>query len=121
LVYLVAVIVLLARFVARPRVPLRLWSKCVLGVAAFGVLCGLYGRFVEPRWIEVTETRVETSRLPPGHRGVRIVHLSDIHSDPSPLVEERLPAIVASLKPDLIVFTGDAANSEDGVPVFRRC
>jgi predicted MPP superfamily phosphohydrolase len=120
LVYVAALVALIGRFVARPRVPLRLWSRIVLGMAAAGVACMLYGRFVEPRWIEVTETRVPTGRLPSGHRGVRIVHLSDTHSDPEPLLEERLPAVVAALKPDLVVFTGDAANSEEGLPVFRR-
>jgi predicted MPP superfamily phosphohydrolase len=120
-VYLAAVVALVGRFLARPRIALRLWSRTALGLAALGVACMLYGRFVEPRWIDVTRTRVETTRLPVGHRGVRIVHLSDLHCDPSPLVEERLPAVVAELKPDLIVFTGDAANSPEGVPVFRRC
>jgi predicted MPP superfamily phosphohydrolase len=50
---------------------------------------------------------------------VRIVHLSDIHSDPAPLLEERLPAVVAGLRPDLIVFTGDAINAPAGLPVFQ--
>jgi len=121
LVYVVAAVVLVGRFVAKPRRPLRPWSRGVLALAAAGIVCMLYGRFVEPRWIEVTTTRVETARLPAGHRGVRIVHLSDVHSDPSPLLEERLPAVVAELKPDVIVFTGDAVNGSEGVPVFRRC
>lgn len=93
----------------------------VLTTAAVGVLCILYGRFIEPRWLEVTDTRVVTARLPAGHRGVRIVHLSDIHSDATPKLEEELPARIEALHPDLIVFTGDAANSNAGVPVFRAC
>ena len=121
LVYAAAVVVLLRRFVTLPRKPVRHAGRVVLVIAGIGILCVLYGRFVEPRWIEVTSTRVTTPRLPAGHRGVRIAHLSDIHSDPSPRVEERLPAIVAAMRPDLVVFTGDAANSAEGVPVFRRC
>src|SRR6185503_2550158 len=62
-----------------------------------------------------------TSRLPAGHRGVRIVHLSDLHSEATPLLETELPARVAQLQPDLIVFTGDSANSTEGVTVFRTC
>jgi predicted MPP superfamily phosphohydrolase len=120
-VYLVAFVVLVGRYFAKPARPIGRFGRVVLAVAAAGVVCFLYGRFVEPRWIEVTQTRVETPRLPPGHRGVRIVHLSDVHCDPEPLLEERLPALVASLAPDLVVFTGDAANSPEGVPVFRRC
>jgi predicted MPP superfamily phosphohydrolase len=93
----------------------------VLALAAAGVLCMAYGRFVEPRWLEVTTTRVPTARLPAGHRGVRIVHFSDLHSDRTPLLENRLPGVVRDLRPDLIVFTGDAANSPEGVPTFRAC
>jgi predicted MPP superfamily phosphohydrolase len=113
--------VLIRRVLVKPRQPLRAGSRVVLAAAAAGVACMLYGRLAEPRWIEVTRTRISTPRLQSGHRGVRIVHLSDIHSDPAPLVEERLPAIVADLHPDLVVFTGDCANSESGVAVFRRC
>ena len=35
-------------------------------------------------------------------------------------LEDRLPDMIAGLKPDLIVFTGDAANSTEGIEVFRR-
>ncbi len=119
--YFAAAVVLLRRIFVRPRPPTRWPARVVLGLAALGVLCTAYACLVEPRWPEVTTTRVPTPRLPPGHRGVRIVHLSDIHSEPSPLLEERLPAVVAPLRPDLIVFTGDCANSPEGVPVFRKC
>jgi predicted MPP superfamily phosphohydrolase len=105
----------------KDRRPLRRTQIAVVTVATFGIGCILYGRFVEPRWLEVTTTRVATARLPAGHRGVRIVHLSDLHSEGTPLLETELPARVAQLQPDLIVFTGDAANSAEGVVVFRTC
>src|SRR5262245_36726651 len=112
-VYALAAFALLVHFASKPRKPLRPWARPVLALAAAGILCFAYGRFVEPRWIEITHTRVETKRLPAGHRGVRIVHLSDIHSDPEPLLETRLPGLVAELRPDLIVFTGDCVNSRE--------
>ena len=118
-VFLGAALVLVRRFVAVPRRPLGSAGRALVAVAAIGILCVAYGRLVEPRWLEVTHTRVPTRNLPAGHRGVRIVHLSDVHSDPEPRLEERLPAVVASLRPDLIVFTGDAANSPAGLTVFR--
>lgn len=121
LVFVWAAIALLRKFLNRPGAPLRWHGRTAVALAAFGALCLLYGRFVEPRWVEVTTTRVPTARLPAGHRGVRIVHLSDIHSDAEPLLEDEIPGIVASLRPDLVVFTGDAANTPEGVPVFRRC
>jgi predicted MPP superfamily phosphohydrolase len=116
-----ATVVVARRIFARPARPMRRFGKTVVGLASLGVLCMLYGRFVEPRWLEVTETRLPTARLPAGHRGVRIVHLSDLHSVEEPLLEDRLPGVVASLKPDLVVFTGDAANTPEGVATFRTC
>jgi predicted MPP superfamily phosphohydrolase len=120
-VYAWAFVALARKFLSRPGRPLRWHGRTAVSLAAFGVLCMLYGRFLEPRWVEVTTTLVPTSRLPAGHPGVRIVHLSDIHSDAEPLLEERIPALVAELAPDIVVFTGDAANAPEGVPVFRRC
>jgi predicted MPP superfamily phosphohydrolase len=120
-VYLAAAVVLFRRFVRKPHAPLTRLGKTALAFAALGALCMVYGRFVEPRWLEVTTTRVPTSRLPAGHRGVRIVHLSDLHSESRPRLEHGLPEVVAGLRPDAIVFTGDAANSADGVPTFRAC
>lgn len=96
-------------------------ARTFLALAAAGTLCILYARFVEPAWLEVTTTRVPTSRLPAGHRGFRIVHLSDLHCMPEAHLEPRLPGIVRELRPDVIVFTGDAANSPEGVPTFRAC
>jgi predicted MPP superfamily phosphohydrolase len=52
---------------------------------------------------------------------VRIVHISDFHCDPKPRLEEQLPSIIAAAKPDVILFTGDAINSREGLPVFRKC
>jgi hypothetical protein len=75
---------------------------------------------LEPYWPEVTRVRIVSARLQ-GSRPVRIVQISDLHSDPAPRLEERLPGLVRDLQPDLIVFTGDAVNSRAGLPVFRRC
>lgn len=48
------------------------------------------------------------------------MHISDLHCDPRPRLEERLPDIVAAERPDLIVFTGDSINSPEGLPVLRK-
>src|SRR5262245_29524571 len=119
-IYVAAIRILYRRW-RKDRAPFR-WPQIAILIGAIaGTGCVLYGRFVEPRWLEVTETRAATSRLPLAHRGIRIVHLSDIHSEATPVLETELPARVAELKPDLIVFTGDAANSTDAVAVFRAC
>lgn len=120
-VYAAALVILIRRWARRPAPTMGRLAKSVLALATAGVVCGLYGYFVEPRWVEVTTTRVPTARLPSGHRGVRIVHLSDIHSVAAPLLEDRLPDIVRGLRPDIVVFTGDASSTPEGVGVFRDC
>jgi len=99
----------------------RWLRRGVLGLAGLGVLCMAYGYFVEPYWLEVTHVRITTAKLPPGSEPIRIMHVSDLHCDAKVRLEEKLPAVVAAEKPDLIVFTGDAVNSLDGVKHFRRC
>lgn len=100
----------------------RVWTRrLILGLAAAGILCVLYGYFVEPYWLSVTRVRLTSAKLPKSARPVRIVHISDLHCDARPRLEERLPDAVAAEKPDLIVFTGDAINSPAGLAVFKRC
>ena len=99
---------------------LRWWDVLALAAAASGTLCVAYG-FIEPYRPTVTHVRLATAKLAPGARPIRIVHISDLHSDARPRLEERLPALIAAQSPDLIVFTGDAINSVEGLPVFREC
>lgn len=91
-----------------------------LVLAAAGLVCFAYGYFVEPYWPEVTHVRVESAKLKGARRPVRVVHISDLHCDPEPRLEERLPDLVAAERPDLIVFTGDSLNSPEGLPVLRK-
>jgi len=112
------------RFVRRDPIRGRtwLWSyRCVMAVAVAGLCCMAYARLVEPFWPEVTRITLDTSKLPPGSRPIRIVQISDLHCDPQPRLEERLPDLVAAERPDIIVFTGDAVNVPEGLPHFRRC
>jgi predicted MPP superfamily phosphohydrolase len=97
----------------------RALRRAVFALGILGLGCGIYARFVEPYWLEVTRVRIESPRW--RGRPLRIVHLSDLHSDAIPRLEERLPAAVRAERPDLIVFTGDAINSPLGLPVWKRC
>jgi predicted MPP superfamily phosphohydrolase len=100
----------------------QIWlQRIVLTLAAVGVLCMAYGYFIEPYWLSVTRVRIETAKLPRGTRPIRLVHISDLHSDPQVRLEERLPGVFAAERPDLIVFTGDSINSPEGLPVLRNC
>lgn len=93
-------------------------THTLLTIAAIGIVCMLYGRFVEPNWLSVTHVSVANAKIPRGSQ-IRIAHISDVHSEGKPRLEERLPDAIAAEKPDLIVFTGDALSSEEGLPVFK--
>lgn len=98
----------------------RIARRVVLALAFLGFLCFAYGYFIEPYWLEVTRVTIATPKLAGAARAVRIVHISDVHSDSRPRLEERLPDVIAGLEPDIIVFTGDSFNSPGGIPVFQR-
>jgi uncharacterized protein len=93
--------------------------RLFVGLALLGMACFAYARFVEPYWLEVTHVRVATAKLAHGAKPIRIVHISDVHSDPMVRLEDKLPDVIAVEHPDVIVFTGDAINSQDGLPSFR--
>src|SRR5205085_1108160 len=100
----------------------QVWlQRIVLALACVGLLCFAYGYFIEPYRLEVTHVRIESAKLPKGTRPIRLVQISDLHSDPKVRLEERLPEVVAAEQPDLIVFTGDAINTPAGLPIFKRC
>jgi uncharacterized protein len=108
--------------VAGRRIPhrKRRYRRVVLGLAVIGLVCMAYARWVEPNWLQVTHVEIVTSKIPPGTFPIRIVQISDVHSEARPRLERRLPAVISAQKPDLIVFTGDAANEPAGVPVFNK-
>jgi predicted MPP superfamily phosphohydrolase len=113
---------LLRRFglMGRPARGALVAERASLALAAAGLVCFAYGYFVEPYWPQVTRVRVESPKLRGAQRPVRVVHISDLHCDPEPRLEERLPDLIAAERPDLIVYTGDSLNSPEGLPVLRK-
>ena len=97
----------------------RVAERLTLAGAALGVICILYARLVEPFWPKVIHVQISSAKLAKGARPIRIVQISDAHSDPGQRLEGRLPGIIAAQHPDLIVFTGDSTNSKRAIPVFR--
>jgi uncharacterized protein len=95
-------------------------SRIGLVLAAVGFACVLYGHYVEPYWLEVTHTTLKSAKINASSGRVRIVHISDLHSAAAPGLEERLPAVIAAEKPDLIIYTGDSLSQAPGLPVFRK-
>jgi predicted MPP superfamily phosphohydrolase len=118
--YVLAALVIL-RLIRRRRSITRIsvGDRIILGVAAVGVACMLYGRFIEPNWLATTYITIHSSKIPTGNRSIRIVHFSDLHSEPRPRMEPKLVEAVAAAHPDVIVFTGDSLNSSSALRVFR--
>jgi len=98
-----------------------LWSRAVWPVhilAVIGIVCFLYGYFVEPHRLQVNKLEIRTQKLI--HSSFRIVQISDLHCDKRQLNEEKIVGIINSLKPDIIVFTGDCINRAEAMTRFQK-
>jgi len=100
-----------------PNILLRKLSLVLHALAVIGILCFLYGRFIEPYWVQVNTFTVATEKL--SNTSFRLVQISDLHCDKKPVNEHKMVEIVNSLQPDIIVFTGDAVNTQAALPLFR--
>jgi uncharacterized protein len=94
---------------------------CVVAVGVTTAACIAYGYLIEPRWLTVERVTIVSTKLPPGSRPIRIVQISDLHSERTARLETKLPQVIAAEHPDLIAFTGDAINGVEGIAVFREC
>lgn len=100
----------------------QIWfRRVVFSLALFGFGCFAYAYFIEPYRLSVRNIQIKSAKIPKGSQPVRVVQISDVHSDPQARLEEKLPLAIAEQKPDLIVFTGDSLNSPEGLPVFKKC
>jgi uncharacterized protein len=86
--------------------------RTLFSALAPACLAASYFRFVEPRWFEVTRTRVSI----PGVRPQRILHVSDIHISDGMGARDLEPGLRAGLaaRPDLICLTGDFVSHTSG-------
>lgn len=97
-----------------------LFELSILTAGLAGCGCVVYG-FIEPFRLEVTSVSITSTKLPQGTAPLRIVQLTDLHCDSFDRVQSKLAGVIGPLKPDLIVFTGDAANNSSGLISFRQC
>lgn len=109
-----------AVFYGVSRLPVLWRRKPWCPVSWFGAGCGIvlffviwWGALINRFCIDVKDVDVEIAGLPAAFDGFRIAQISDLHvgtyqNDSTFLV--RLVDEVNSLKPDIIVFTGDIVN-----------
>jgi predicted MPP superfamily phosphohydrolase len=86
------------------------WAGMLAGSGLFGALA--YGMGNRYRY-QVKNLRLQFANLPAAFNGLRIVHISDIHSGSftdRTAVERGVEKIMAQ-SPDLILFTGDLVNN----------
>lgn len=97
------------------------WREiCILLTGLFGCGCICYAAVVEPFQLEVKQIAISSPKLSTPSP-IRIIHISDTHCDGIIRNEKRLPPTVKSLNPDIILFTGDAAENVRGARDFREC
>jgi predicted MPP superfamily phosphohydrolase len=78
----------------------------ISGASAIGGTA--YVTQIEPRWLSLERRTLAIPQLPAAFEGFRIVQLSDLHLNPTPLDHIRRAVEAANqLKPDLVVVTGD--------------
>ncbi|QNN54636.1 metallophosphoesterase [Nocardioides mesophilus] len=99
--------------------PARPVARPIARVAKLGAataVAGLAYASWEARWFALRTATVAV--LPPGHRDLTVLHLSDLHLTPSQHRKQEWLRSLASLQPDLVVNTGDNLAHRDSVPVL---
>lgn len=107
-----------------PRSTFLSWLGLGLGGGLFGTL--MYG-FSNKYKYQVKKLKLEFAGLPASFKGLKLVHISDIHSGSfqnKAAVNRGVDMILAE-KPDLILFTGDLVNDRaeemtEYMDVFNR-
>ncbi len=86
------------------------WAGMIMGGGLFGTL--IYGFGNKYRY-QVKRIKLSYSNLPIAFKGIKIVHISDIHSGSFNNKEAVLKGVykIMKEKPDLILFTGDLVNN----------
>jgi len=91
-------------------VPALLPWPLAAGLEALGTLFVIYGFWIEPLWLDLTQQQLTSPKLAPG-RPLRLLHLGDLHAEIALTAREaRLRQMLRELSPDVILFSGDFIN-----------
>ncbi|BDZ45754.1 hypothetical protein GCM10025866_16630 [Naasia aerilata] len=97
---------------------LRLIRRAAALTAAAGAAAFAYGSLVERD--RFTLRRATVPILPAGAKPIRVLHLSDLHMAPWQRGKQEFVRSLATLKPDLVVTTGDNLGHERGIEGLRE-
>src|ERR1044071_6055604 len=95
-------------------------EKLAAGALAAAGALGAYAFLVEPRWLQVTRTRIHARGLHPALEGFRIALLTDMHAGAgTPMsIVRRACRMAMDQQPHVVALTGDFAA--DDAPGFGR-
>lgn len=92
------------------RAPFMLLPPVVwIPLEVIGTLLVIYGFWIEPHRLTVTYQTLRSPKLKAG-APIRILHLGDLHVERVTDRERKLIELVKSMRPDLILFSGDFLN-----------
>jgi predicted MPP superfamily phosphohydrolase len=86
------------------------WTGIIAGTSLFGILVYGFGNKYRYR---IKRVKLKYDNLPPSFSGLKIVHISDIHSGSFTDKEAVMQGVIQIMQeePDLILFTGDMVNN----------
>lgn len=73
----------------------------------------------EPR-VALTRYEIAVPGLPAGLEGLRALHVSDLHLRPGSELAWQIPDLVAGVPHDLLLYTGDFIDTDDGIDDIAR-
>jgi uncharacterized protein len=74
-----------------------------------GTLLVVWGFWIEPHRLTVTNQHLTSPKLPLGTK-LRVLHLGDLHIERITARERKLNRLIGEIQPDLILFSGDFIN-----------
>jgi len=87
-----------------------------IALAGLVILLGIYSTLIEPQWLSIN---VKDLRLDKNLESIRIVHLADLHINKFSSREIKVANQVNTLKPDLLVLSGDSIDRKDNIPALH--
>lgn len=86
----------------------------VFGFLYFALLVDVY--LIEPNWVVVTRTEINSPKVAHKSGGIRIVHVSDLHIENDSWNFQKITNMINEKSPDFILLTGDYLNDSSAIP-----
>lgn len=91
---------------------------CIHMLAVIGIVWLFYAYFIEPNWIDVCHVNIKSDKFK--KTVLTVVQISDFHCDRKIRNETKMVKLINEISPDVIVFTGDALNTAQALPLFKQ-